>query len=107
MTRLRDQDFRLRRDSYPRRFPVRVTYGDVDSFHIVNNVAIARFLEEGRASLNMEAFGIDAVVRPEAGRQLLFASITIDYLSQGEYPGDVEVASGVTRIGGSSFTIAG
>ncbi|MBV9509688.1 MAG: hypothetical protein JO303_05335, partial [Caulobacteraceae bacterium] len=54
--------------------------------------------------LNMEVFGVDAVVRPAPGAQLLFASVAIDYVSQGKYPGLVRIATGVSHIGRSSFT---
>jgi acyl-CoA thioester hydrolase len=107
MTRLRDEAFRLRAQTYPRVFAIRAAYADVDSFQHINNVAIARFLEEGRAALNMEVFGVDAVVRPDGVLQLLFASIAIDYVSQGLYPGHIDVATGVSKIGASSFGLAG
>jgi acyl-CoA thioester hydrolase len=106
MPRLRDDANRLSRQAYPRLFEMRASYGDVDSFQHLNNVALARYLEEGRASLNMEVFGIDAVVRPSLGVQLLFASIEIDYVSQGLYPGVITVATAISRIGRSSFVHA-
>jgi acyl-CoA thioester hydrolase len=37
---------------------------------------------------------------------LLLATITIEFLREGRYPGSVEVATGVTRIGTSSFGLA-
>lgn len=104
MARLRDEDARLQLASYPRTVEIRATYADVDSFQHLNNVALARFFEEGRAAMNMELFGVDAVVRPSAGVQLLFASIAIEYVAQGSYPGSVTVATGVSAIGRSSFS---
>jgi acyl-CoA thioester hydrolase len=104
MPRLRDEEARLRLGSYPRKVEIRATYADVDSFQHLNNVALARFFEEGRAAMNMELFGVDTVVRPSEGVQLLFASIAIEYLAQGQYPGSVTVATGVSSVGRSSFT---
>jgi len=104
MIRLRDDLLRLKLQTYPRVVEMRATYADVDSFQHLNNVALARYFEEGRATLNMEVFGVDAVVRPSEGVQLLFASIVIDYVSQGQYPGKVEVGTGVSKVGRSSFT---
>src|ERR1051326_7986977 len=95
MARLRDEVARLRLSAYPRIVEIRATYADVDSFQHLNNVALARFFEEGRAAMNMELFGVDAVVRPSAGVQLLFASIAMEFLAQGTYPGSVTVATGV------------
>jgi len=106
MSRLRDDPMRLSPGAYPQRLDMRCSYADVDSFQHLNNVALARFFEEGRATMNMSVFGVDAVVRPSPGVQLLFASIAIDYVSQGQYPGTVEVGTAVSTIGRSSFTQA-
>jgi acyl-CoA thioester hydrolase len=105
--RLRDIPMRLRPETYPQLLDIRAAYADVDSFQHLNNVALARYFEEGRASLNMEVFGVDAVVRPSGGMQLLFASVTIDYVAQGAYPGMITVATGISAIGRSSFTHCG
>ena len=104
MNRLRDDPGRLRPDAYAQLLEMRASYADVDSFQHLNNVALARFFEEGRAAMNMSVFGVDAVVRPSDGVQLLFASIAIDYVSLGEYPGMVQVGTAVGRIGRSSFS---
>lgn len=106
MPRLRDDPARLQPGTYPEQFDIRACYGDVDSFQHLNNVALARYFEEGRASLNMGVFGVDAVVRPRDGAQLLFASLEIDDVSQGEYPGVITVATGIFTIGRSSFVHA-
>ena len=102
-SRLADEAWRLAADAYPRVLALRAVYGDIDSFQHLNNVAISRFFEEGRAVINMEAFGEDAVVRPSSGEQLLFASVSVEYLAQGNYPGELLVGTAVSRIGGSSF----
>ena len=69
-------------------------------------MALARFFEEGRVTLNAQVFGVETVVRPPADLPLLLAGVVIDYVSQGEYPGDVQVATGLSKIGRSSFTQA-
>jgi acyl-CoA thioester hydrolase len=102
--RLRDNPTRLKPDAYAQVIEIRATYGDVDSFQHLNNVALARFFEEGRSTMNMSVFGEDAVVRPSAGVQLLFASVAIDYVAQGRYPGSVSIGTSVSQIGRSSFT---
>ncbi|MET0182800.1 MAG: acyl-CoA thioesterase [Caulobacterales bacterium] len=107
MARLRDEKARLNLASYPQIFDVRAAYADVDSFQHLNNVAMARYFEEGRAAMNMHLFGVDTVVRPSGGVQLLFATITIDYVAQGAYPGVVTVATGISKVGRSSFNQAG
>ena len=103
MARLQDDPLRLKLETYAQTVEIRTTYADIDSFQHLNNVALARFFEEGRATMNMSLFGVDAVVRPTAGLQLMFASVTIDYVTQGRYPGLVMVGTSVTRIGNSSY----
>ncbi|MDB5446674.1 MAG: hypothetical protein JWQ97_1991, partial [Phenylobacterium sp.] len=50
MARLADEAWRLTLEAYPRAVDLRCAYADVDSFQHLNNVALARFFEEGRAS---------------------------------------------------------
>ncbi|MET0987073.1 MAG: hotdog domain-containing protein [Steroidobacteraceae bacterium] len=92
--------------NYPHRFEHRLQYADMDSFRHVNNVAIARLLEEGRAALNIEVFGEECLLDPAPGQQLLFANINIAYLLQANYPGTVLVCSAVTAVGNTSWTLA-
>ncbi|MFC0284306.1 acyl-CoA thioesterase [Camelimonas abortus] len=92
--------------TYPFRIRIRAAYGDLDANHHINNVALSRFVEEACASLNMQVFGEDVVVRPSGGVQLLTASVSIDFVAQGHYPGEVVAAAGVAAIGRSSFIYA-
>ena len=92
-------------EHYPIRFQLRAVYSDMDAFRHVNNGAIGRYFEEGRADLNMRVFGIDSMINPPNGLQLLFASLTIDFLGQIHYPGTVEVATGIGRFGNSSYYV--
>lgn len=103
---LKDDPARLIRDRYPLRFDTRILYSDMDAFRHLNNGATGRYLEEGRADLNMTVFGEDCMIDPPRGLQLLFATVTIDFIKQAHYPGTVEIATGLTRIGGSSYIIA-
>ncbi|CAM8672648.1 thioesterase family protein [Sphingobium sp.] len=103
---LKDDPARLIRDRYPMRFTTRILYSDMDAFRHLNNGATGRYLEEGRADLNMTVFGEDCMIDPPGGLQLLFATVTIDFIKQAHYPGTVEIATGLTRIGGSSYIIA-
>ncbi len=103
---LKDDPARLEPASYARRFTTRILYSDMDAFRHLNNGATGRYFEEGRADINMGVFGVGHLVDPTDGLQLLFASVTIDYLRQAHYPGVAEIASGVTRVGTSSWVIA-
>ena len=103
---LKDDPARLLVDSYPLRFGTRILYSDMDAFRHLNNGATGRYLEEGRADLNIRVFGVECMIDPPGGLQLLFATVTIDYVRQAHYPGEVEVCTGVARVGGSSYVLA-
>jgi acyl-CoA thioester hydrolase len=103
---LKDDPRRLDIASYPLRIDTRVLYADMDAFRHVNNGATGRYLEEGRADLNMRVFGTESMIDPPEGMQLLFATVTVDYLLQAYYPGQVTIASGLKSLGRSSYVIA-
>jgi acyl-CoA thioester hydrolase len=68
----------------------------------VNNVAIARYFEEGRAAFVREM--LRAVNPPLGGRRIL-VNIAIQFLQEGKYPGEVEIGSAVSGIGRVSYQI--
>lgn len=105
MASLKDQPARHIVASYPLRFTTRVLYSDMDAFRHVNNGATGRYFEEGRADLNIRVFGPKCMTDP-GDLQLLFANVIVDYIRQGDYPGSVEIATAVSRIGNSSYVIA-
>jgi acyl-CoA thioester hydrolase len=78
----------------------------MDAFRHLNNGATGRYFEEGRATLNIRIFGVDCMINPPDGLQLLFASTTTDYLLQAYYPGKVEICTGIAKIGNSSYAVA-
>ena len=90
--------------NYARRFETRVLYSDMDALRHVNNGSTGRYLEEGRAELNVHVFGVDHIIDPPDGAQLLFVNVTVEYMRQAYYPGTAEIATAVSRIGTSSFT---
>lgn len=96
---------RLRLESYPLRFEARALYSDVDANRHVNNVAYARWFEEGRAQLNGQVAGPGALLDPAPGEQFLLVSLRLDYRAQVPYPSTVTVATAVGRIGGASYVI--
>src|ERR1700750_1087290 len=92
--------------SYPARITVRSLFSDMDVFRHINNSALSRYFEEGRADLNIIAFGAASITAPVDGEQILFATATIDFLAPARYPGSLEIGTGVLRIGKSSYTVA-
>jgi acyl-CoA thioester hydrolase len=99
--RLAGESARLDAGHYPMRFAYRTLFSDMDANRHLNNGTFGRLFEEGRAHLTHRAFGAAA-----GGLSFLLATITIEFLSEARYPGSVEVASAVTRVGGSSYTLA-
>jgi acyl-CoA thioester hydrolase len=99
--RLAEQADRLDAGNYPVRFAYRMLYGDMDTNRHLNNGAFGRLFEEGRSDLTHRVVGMSA-----KGLILLLATITMEFLREGRYPGSVEVASAVLRVGGSSYVLA-
>jgi acyl-CoA thioester hydrolase len=78
----------------------------MDGFRHLNNGATGRYFEEGRATFNMQVFGVECMIDPPPGRQILFANVTVDFVRQAHYPGSVEVATGCSRVGNSSYVLS-
>ena len=106
MSRLAEQSARLDGGNYPLRFGYRSLFSDMDANRHLNNGTIGRVLEEGRAELHHSVFKRPAGTGAGSGSTLLLVTITIEFLREGRYPGSVEVATGVTRVGTSSFGLA-
>ena len=104
--RLAEQADRLDAGNYPVRFAYRTLYSDMDPNRHLNNGAFGRLFEEGRADLHHRVIGMSAAAAAANGLTLLLATITIEFLREGRYPGSVEVASAVLRVGGSSYVLA-
>jgi acyl-CoA thioester hydrolase len=103
--RLAEQADRLDAANYPVRFAYRTIYSDMDSNRHLNNGTFGRLFEEGRADLHYRVVGMSAGPA-DNGLILLLATITMEFLREGRYPGSVEVASAVRRVGGSSYALA-
>jgi acyl-CoA thioester hydrolase len=103
--RLAEQADRLDAANYPVRFTYRTIYSDMDANRHLNNGAFGRLFEEGRADLHYRVAGMSAGAA-DNGLILLLATITMEFLREGRYPGSVEVASAVLDVGGSSYVLA-
>ncbi len=92
---------RQHRDRYPFGFEMAVRYGDMDTNAHLNNVAFARFFEEGRVRLHHHLGG-----KAELGFRPIVANLTIAYLAEGGWPAPVEVRAAILRLGRSSYVVA-
>jgi len=79
----------------------RIRYCDTDMAGHVNNVAFAAYAETGRLDL------MHGVIRPRmpAGLRFIAASITVNYIRETHYPGELRIGTGVARIGRTSITV--
>lgn len=67
----------------------------------MNNVAYAAYAETGRLDM------MHHVLWPlrEDGKRFIAASITVNFLRESHYPGEVRIGTGIARIGRTSVTV--
>lgn len=91
-----------RRDiaAYPHREAIQTRFQDLDVLGHINNVAMAALFESGRVRFN-RAMGLAGW----SGHRWLVARVEINYLAEGFFPDDVEIATGIGEIGTRSWQI--
>lgn len=83
-------------------FPIQLSWGDMDIFKHINNVAYMRYLETGRALL-IEKFNID-ILTEDFGQ--IVVRHEVDYKKQLEFREDMmQLEVWIERIGNSSYDI--
>jgi len=88
--------------AYPFQIDMVPRFGDMDANRHLNNVAIARFYEEGRVRFH---WGIRDE-HPEVGKfRVLVAHVAIDYIGEGHWPQPLKVGAGIAELGGSSYRL--
>lgn len=97
----RPSPWHLLQETYPYSLEVPPRYGDLDPMGHINNVAIASMFETGRVSFHNQ---LDAHPR-DLGVRWLVAAVSLNYLQEMHAPHSVTIASGLLRIGNSSWTI--
>jgi acyl-CoA thioester hydrolase len=94
--------YRLEPASYSFSFPMQTRFGDMDFLGHLNNVAYAALFENGRGRFNRQ---LGERTKRAKGERWLVAAVEINYLREGHFPDDVDVAAGIGRIGTSSWVI--
>lgn len=97
----RPAPWRLSPDSYPHSAAIQTRFQDLDVLGHLNNVAFAALFETGRTKFNHTAELWNTV----KARRSVVAQVEINYLAEGSYPEDVEIATGIGEIGGRSWQI--
>ena len=92
-----------RRETYPFWSAEKIRFGDLDRQNHVNNLAVCSYIESGRVEFREREF-------PEFARDQtiswLVVNFEIAFKAVIGYPGSVDVGTGVTRIGKSSYVLA-
>ncbi|MDB5703539.1 MAG: hypothetical protein JWN66_655 [Sphingomonas bacterium] len=91
---------RLNPATYPHSETIQTRFQDLDVLGHINNVAMAALFESGRVRFN-QAMGLAGW----KGHRWLVARVEINYLAEGHFPGDVEIATGIGEIGTRSWQI--
>ena len=96
----RPEAWRLEPATYPHLEVIQTRFQDLDPLGHLNNVAVAGLFETARVRFNraMKLSGWH-------GHRWLVANITINYLAEGFFPDDVEIATGIGQIGTRSWQI--
>lgn len=96
------ENWQLNPDSYPFSHRTETRFADLDLLGHINNVSMAGLFEHGRGLFN---HSIHAQRRTE-GQRWLIARVEINYVAEAHFPEHIEIASGISRVGNSSWDIA-
>jgi acyl-CoA thioester hydrolase len=96
------QPWQLDPANYPFHHKTETRFADMDLLGHINNVAMAGLFEHGRGMFNHAI----EVQRRAPGQRWLIVSVNLDYIAEAHFPEHVDVASGILRVGTSSWDIA-
>jgi acyl-CoA thioester hydrolase len=96
------QSWQLDPANYPFKHRAETRFADLDLLGHINNVSMAGLFEHGRGMFNHAI----EVERRAPGQRWLIVSVAIEYIAEAHFPEHVEIASGILRIGSSSWDIA-
>jgi acyl-CoA thioester hydrolase len=96
------ESWRLDAASYPLCIDVQTRFQDLDINGHLNNVAFAALFESGRVMMNRRVRSVEA---SPANERTMVAAVEINYLAEGNFPDPVRIATGIGRIGTSSWTL--
>ncbi len=91
----------LKLDNFPLKTFDKIRYADTDRQGHVNNAMFATYLETGRVEM---LFSPEAALLTEnAG--FVIASLKVEFLHEVIWPGQVEIGTGILKIGNSSIKL--
>ena len=90
-----------RPEDFPHRTVETIRFGDLDRQNHINNAVFATYFESGRVIiLYGEEYGL---IVP--GASFVLAHLSIDFLGEMHWPGEVEIGTAIARIGTSSIRL--
>jgi acyl-CoA thioester hydrolase len=97
------RDRRLQdRTIYPHWCTDTVRFSDQDAAGHINNVALCAYLETARLTFIRD---VGMMASAEEGVRGISAGMIVSFLAESHWPGQVELGTGVLRIGTSSITV--
>ena len=98
----KQQSWQLDPANYPFSHSTETRFADLDLLGHINNVSMAGLFEHGRGMFNHAI----EVERRAPGQRWLIVSVALEYIAEAHFPEHVTIASGILRIGNSSWDIA-
>jgi acyl-CoA thioester hydrolase len=89
--------------NYPYSCAVETRFQDLDPLGHINNVAMAALFESGRVRFNRSLPNIWE--ERDSDERWLIARVDISYIAEAHFPGDIEICSGIIRVGNSSWDL--
>jgi acyl-CoA thioester hydrolase len=83
----------------------KLRYGDTDRQGHVNNAVYATFFETGRVDMLMSGGELDQVDLKGEDGAFVIARLIVDYRSEINWPGEVEIGTRVLSLGRSSLRL--
>ncbi|WP_085808961.1 thioesterase family protein [Sphingomonas sp. TZW2008] len=99
----RPAPWRLDPASYPKHETKQTRFQDLDTMGHLNNVAYASLFEDARVRMNQALGRVSRGKMAEGSFRAVVARNEINYLAEGSFPEDVEIALGIGKIGTRSF----
>ena len=94
--------WRQDRAIYPFSCAIQTRYADEDRLGHINNIAVAGYYDEARSKFSRHVF---AKVDPAEMSRIVTADSRVTYLAEVFYKEEVDVCTGILRIGTASYEI--
>jgi len=94
--------WRQDRAVYPHAFHIQTRYRDEDNLGHVNNIAVSAYYDEARARFSRQTF---SAAGADNWQRIVTADVRVTYLGEVFHPDEIEIRTGILRIGTASYEI--